>query len=174
MTSTALVGEDADAASVPFPVFSDSMDDEVRKALPTAPESLAFDLGRWLVECSPPEAPLVKEASDVKEEFDCDAPSKGWRRISKYARCSLPRPDDKKATTAPSTDIVERRKRLLDAAASLGAEHDSLVQEARGRLGRRLRGSSVAAPFRFNRRKLQAHLRDEPMRAYVHYSQPAA
>jgi len=30
------------------------------------------------------------------------------------------------------------------------------------------------APFRFNRRKLQAHLRDEPMRAYVHYSQPAA
>jgi len=166
LTSTALVGEDADAASVPFPVFSDSMDDEVRKALPTAPESLAFDLGRWLVECSPPEAPLVKEeASEVKEEFDCDAPSKGFRRIAHYARCRLPRPDDKKATTAPAADVVERRKRLLDAAASLGAEHDSLVQEARGRLRRQLaRELQSLAPFRFNRRKLQAHLRDEPMR----------
>ena len=152
------------------------MDDEVRKALPTAPESLAFDLGRWLVECSPPEAPLVKEeASEVKEEFDCDAPSKGFRRIAHYARCRLPRPDDKKATTAPAADVVERRKRLLDAAASLGAEHDSLVQEARGRLRRQLaRELQSLAPFRFNRRKLQAHLRDEPMRAYVHYSQPAA
>ena len=87
----------------------------------------------------------------------------------------IARPDDKKATTAPSTDIVERRKRLLDAAASLGAEHDSLVQEARGRLRRQLaRELQSLAPFRFNRRKLQAHLRDEPMRAYVHYSQPAA
>ena len=66
-------------------------------------------------------------------------------------------------------------KRLLDAAASLGAEHDSLVQEARGRLRRQLaRELQSLAPFRFNRRKLQAHLRDEPMRAYVHYSQPAA
>ena len=64
---------------------------------------------------------------------------------------------------------------LLDAAASLGAEHDSLVQEARGRLRRQLaRELQSLAPFRFNRRKLQAHLRDEPMRAYVHYSQPAA
>ena len=70
---------------------------------------------------------------------------------------------------------MERRKRLLDAAASLGAEHDSLVQEARGRLRRQLaRELQSLAPFRFNRRKLQAHLRDEPMRAYVHYSQPAA
>ena len=118
---------------------------------------------------------MKEEASEVKEEFDCDAPSKGWRRLARYARCQLPRPDDKKATTAPSTDIVERRKRLLDAAASLGAEHDSLVQEARGRLRRQLaRELQSLAPFRFNRRKLQAHLRDEPMRAYVHYSQPAA
>ena len=177
LQTTALVGEDADAASVPFPVFSDSMDDEVRKALPTAPESMAFDLGRWLVECSPPEAPLVvQEASEVKPEFDCDGPSKGWRRLARYARCRLPRPPtEKAAATAPAADVTERRKRLLDAAASLGAEHDSLVQEARGRLRRQLaRELQSLAPFRFNRRKLQAHLRDEPMRAYVHYSQPAA
>ena len=77
--------------------------------------------------------------------------------------------------SAPAADVVERRKRLLDAAASLGAEHDSLVQEARGRLRRQLaRELQSLAPFRFNRRKLQAHLRDEPMRAYVHYSQPVA
>ena len=71
--------------------------------------------------------------------------------------------------------LLRPQQRLLDAAASLGAEHDSLVQEARGRLRRQLaRELQSLAPFRFNRRKLQAHLRDEPMRAYVHYSQPAA
>ena len=119
---------------------------------------------------------MKEEASEVKETFDCDAPSKGWRRVARYARCQLPRPStEKAATTAPAADVVERRKRLLDAAASLGAEHDSLVQEARGRLRRQLaRELQSLAPFRFNRRKLQAHLRDEPMRAYVHYSQPAA
>ena len=94
----------------------------------------------------------------------------GWRGVGDGLRKS-----PTASTTAPAADVVERRKRLLDAAASLGAEHDSLVQEARGRLRRQLaRELQSLAPFRFNRRKLQAHLRDEPMRAYVHYSQPAA
>lgn len=183
LRTTALVGEDADAASLDFPLFSDSIDDEIRKALPTAPEAVAFDLGEWLVECNAPEA-VAEEAEVVVDATRqpaprprqwCDEPTRGWRKIARYARCRLPRPDSVKATARPTADMVERRKRLLDAAASLGAEHDSLVQEARGRLRRQLAQELQSlAPFRFNRRKLQAHSTDEPMRARAHFSQPDA
>jgi len=164
LRTTALVGEDADAASLDFPLFSDSIDDEIRKALPTAPEAVAFDLGAWLVECNAPEA-VAEEPEVVVDDTRqpaprprqwCDEPTRGWRKIARYARCRLPRPDSVKATARPTADMVERRKRLLDAAASLGAEHDSLVQEARGRLRRQLAQELQSlAPFRFNRRKLQ-------------------
>ena len=62
----------------------------------------------------------------------------------------LASPGTLRAVPVASTRLIRRpqrrllmswRKQLLDAAASLGAEHDSLVQEARGRLRRQLAGA---------------------------------